>query len=85
VRWSGSSVGRCALERPRWLSRFSDFARLARGYRLGRVLLAGDAAHMHFPIGGQGLTTGILDVVNLCWKLAHVVRGTAPEDSARLL
>jgi 2-polyprenyl-6-methoxyphenol hydroxylase-like FAD-dependent oxidoreductase len=74
-------VGReVALERPRWLSRFSDFARLARGYRLGRVLLAGDAAHMHFPIGGQGLTAGILDVINLCWKLAHVVRGTAPAD-----
>lgn len=76
-------VGReIPLEEPRWLSRFSDFARLVRSYRLGRVLLAGDAAHVHFPIGGQGLTTGLLDAVNLGWKLAHVVRGAAP---ARLL
>lgn len=61
----------------RWLKRFSDFARLARGYRHGRVILVGDAAHSHFPIGGQGLSAGLLDAVNLGWKLAHEVHGTA--------
>ncbi|MFI8233828.1 FAD-dependent monooxygenase [Streptomyces sp. NPDC085900] len=61
----------------RWLSRFSDFSRLAACYRKGRVLLAGDAAHVHFPIGGQGLSTGVLDAVNLGWKLALAVRGEA--------
>ncbi|MBQ1099200.1 FAD-dependent monooxygenase [Streptomyces sp. b94] len=65
---------------PQWLSRFSDFSRLARSYRAGRVLLAGDAAHVHFPIGGQGLSTGLLDAVNLGWKLAFTVRGEAGED-----
>ncbi|MFE5602975.1 FAD-dependent monooxygenase [Streptomyces coelicoflavus] len=65
---------------PQWLSRFSDFSRLARSYRSGRVLLAGDAAHVHFPIGGQGLSTGLLDAVNLGWKLAFTVRGEAGED-----
>jgi 2-polyprenyl-6-methoxyphenol hydroxylase-like FAD-dependent oxidoreductase len=68
-----------SMAEPRWLSRFSDFARLARSYRAGRVLLAGDAAHVHFPIGGQGLSTGLLDVLNLSWKLALVVRGDAGE------
>lgn len=62
---------------PRWLSRFSDFSRLASSYRAGRVLLAGDAAHVHFPIGGQGLSTGLLDALNLGWKLALAVRGEA--------
>jgi monooxygenase len=72
------SAGRdIPLARPRWLSRFSDFSRLARTYRARRVLLAGDAAHVHFPIGGQGLTTRLLDAVNLCWKLAFTVRGEA--------
>ncbi|MFE3590600.1 FAD-dependent monooxygenase [Streptomyces niveus] len=66
-----------AMDAPRWLSRFSDFSRLARSYRSGRVLLAGDAAHVHFPIGGQGLSTGLLDAVNLGWKLALTVRGVA--------
>ncbi|MFF4542041.1 FAD-dependent monooxygenase [Streptomyces aureus] len=61
----------------RWLSRFSDFSRLASSFRMGRVLLAGDAAHVHFPIGGQGLSTGLLDAVNLGWKLALAVRGRA--------
>ncbi|MFJ8888243.1 FAD-dependent monooxygenase [Streptomyces sp. NPDC102402] len=65
------------MSAPRWLSRFSDYARLARGYREGRVLLAGDAAHLHFPIGGQGLSTGLLDALNLGWKLAATVRGSA--------
>ncbi|MDH6229352.1 FAD-dependent monooxygenase [Streptomyces sp. MJP52] len=67
------------MEQPRWLSRFSDFSLLARSYRAGRVLLAGDAAHLHFPIGGQGLSTGVLDAVNLGWKLAYAVRGPACE------
>ncbi|MGW2180414.1 FAD-dependent monooxygenase [Streptomyces sp. NPDC001732] len=62
---------------PRWLGRFSDFTRLARTYRAGRFFLAGDAAHVHFPIGGQGLSTGVLDALDLSWKLALVVRGAA--------
>ncbi|MFE1613048.1 FAD-dependent monooxygenase [Streptomyces sp. NEAU-PBA10] len=68
-----------AMETPRWLSRFSDYSRLVDSYRSGRVLLAGDAAHVHFPIGGQGLSTGLLDAVNLGWKLALTVRGLAGE------
>ncbi|MFG3142508.1 FAD-dependent monooxygenase [Streptomyces sp. NPDC048211] len=69
-----------AMSSPRWLSRFSDYARLARAYREKRVLLAGDAAHLHFPIGGQGLSTGLLDSLNLAWKLAATVRGSASES-----
>ncbi|MET9904918.1 FAD-dependent monooxygenase [Streptomyces sp. NPDC006446] len=69
-----------AMSEGRWLSRFSDFSRLARSFRKGRVLLAGDAAHVHFPIGGQGLSTGLLDAVNLGWKLASCVRGRAGES-----
>ncbi|MFF5337786.1 FAD-dependent monooxygenase [Streptomyces sp. NPDC013181] len=68
-----------AMHSPRWLSRFSDFARLARTFGQGRVFLVGDAAHVHFPIGGQGLSTGVLDALNLSWRLAHAVRGTAGE------
>ncbi|WP_309140735.1 FAD-dependent monooxygenase [Micromonospora sp. M51] len=64
---------------PRWLSRFGDAMRLADSYRVGRVLLAGDAAHIHPPIGGQGLNLGVQDAVNLGWKLAAQVRGWAPE------
>ncbi|MET8092265.1 rifampin monooxygenase [Micromonospora sp. NPDC005220] len=64
---------------PRWLSRFGDATRLADRYRVGRVLLAGDAAHIHPPIGGQGLNLGIQDAVNLGWKLAAQLRGWAPE------
>lgn len=60
-----------------WVSRFTDATRQAAAYRVGRVLLAGDAAHIHFPIGGQGLNTGIQDAVNLGWKLARVARGEA--------
>jgi hypothetical protein len=61
-------------------TRFTDNARQATTYRLGRVLLAGDAAHVHSPFGGQGLNLGILDSVNLGWKLAAVVRGRAPAE-----
>ena len=61
------------------ISRFTDMARQAASYRDRRVLLAGDAAHVHSPVGGQGLNTGVQDAVNLGWKLAQVVRGTSPE------
>jgi rifampicin monooxygenase len=64
---------------PRWLSRFGDATRLAERYRTGRVLLAGDAAHVHPPTGGQGLNLGLQDAVNLGWKLAAEVDGWAPE------
>jgi 2-polyprenyl-6-methoxyphenol hydroxylase-like FAD-dependent oxidoreductase len=63
-----------------YLSRFSDAARQAASYRKGRVLLAGDSAHVHSPAGGQGLNIGVHDAVNLGWKLAQVVRGTSPES-----
>jgi 2-polyprenyl-6-methoxyphenol hydroxylase-like FAD-dependent oxidoreductase len=64
---------------PRWLSRFGDATRLAERYRTGRVLLAGDAAHVHPPTGGQGLNLGVQDAFNLGWKLAAEVGGWAPE------
>ncbi|GAA2720808.1 rifampin monooxygenase [Cellulomonas aerilata] len=64
---------------PRWLSRFGDATRLAERYRVGRVLLAGDAAHVHPPLGGQGLNLGLQDAFNLGWKLAAAVDGWAPE------
>ena len=64
---------------PRWLSRFGDATRVAEHYRVGRVLLAGDAAHIHPPIGGQGLNLGIQDAFNLGWKLAAAVAGWAPD------
>lgn len=64
---------------PRWLSRFGDATRLAERYRAGRVLLAGDAAHIHPPTGGQGLNLGIQDSFNLGWKLAAELNGWAPE------
>ncbi|MFE3954341.1 rifampin monooxygenase [Nocardia sp. NPDC059091] len=64
---------------PRWLSRFGDATRLAERYRVGRVLLAGDAAHIHPPTGGQGLNLGVQDAFNLGWKLAAEIRGWAPE------
>ena len=66
---------------PSWISRFTDMTRQAASYREGRVLLAGDAAHVHPPHGGQGLNTGVQDAVNLGWKLAQVVKGTSPESS----
>ncbi len=63
---------------PTWISRFTDAARQAAEYRRGRVLVAGDAAHIHPPTGGQGIGLGLQDAVNLGWKLAQVVRGTSP-------
>jgi 2-polyprenyl-6-methoxyphenol hydroxylase-like FAD-dependent oxidoreductase len=65
---------------PTTISRFTDMARQAADYRKGRVLLAGDAAHVHSPVGGQGLNTGVQDAVNLGWKLAQVIKRTAPES-----
>ena len=64
---------------PTWISRFTDMARQAATYRDRRVLLAGDAAHVHSPVGGQGLNTGVQDAVNLGWKLAQVVKRTSNE------
>lgn len=68
------------IHSPTWISRFTDAARQAASYRKGRVLLAGDAAHVHAPDGGQGLQTGVQDAVNLGWKLAQVVKGTSPDN-----
>jgi 2-polyprenyl-6-methoxyphenol hydroxylase-like FAD-dependent oxidoreductase len=68
------------IHSPTWVSRFTDMARQAAAYRDRRVLLAGDAAHVHHPIGGQGLNTGVQDAVNLGWKLAQVVNRTSPES-----
>jgi 3-(3-hydroxy-phenyl)propionate hydroxylase len=62
------------------ISRFTDMTRQAAAYRAGRVLLAGDSAHVHYPAGGQGLSLGVQDAVNLGWKLAQVVNGTSPES-----
>jgi 3-(3-hydroxy-phenyl)propionate hydroxylase len=67
------------LRRASWISRFTDMTRQAAAYRLGRVLLAGDAAHIHPPQGGQGMQTGVQDAVNLGWKLAQVVKEISPE------
>ena len=68
------------IHSPTWITRFTDMTRQAAAYREGRVLLAGDAAHVHSPVGGQGLNTGVQDAVNLGWKLAQVVNRTAPES-----
>jgi 3-(3-hydroxy-phenyl)propionate hydroxylase len=68
------------IHSPTWISRFTDMARQAAAYRAGRVLLAGDSAHVHYPAGGQGLSLGVQDAVNLGWKLAQVVHGTSPES-----
>jgi flavin-dependent dehydrogenase len=68
------------IHSPTWITRFTDTTRQAAAYRRGRVLLAGDAAHVHSPVGGQGLNTGVQDAVNLGWKLAQVIHGTAPES-----
>jgi len=65
---------------PVWISRFTDATRQASAYRVGRVLLAGDSAHVHYPVGGQGLSLGVQDAVNLGWKLAQVVKGISPES-----
>ena len=74
--YAGTDFG---VHSPRWLSRFGDATRQAERYRVGRVLLAGDAAHVHPPMGGQGLNLGIQDAFNLGWKLAAEVAGWAPE------
>jgi 3-(3-hydroxy-phenyl)propionate hydroxylase len=68
------------IHSPSSISRFTDMARQAASYRKGRVLLAGDAAHVHYPVGGQGLNIGVQDAVNLGWKLAQVVKKTSPES-----
>ncbi len=68
------------MHSPIWISRFTDMTRQAAAYRERRVLLAGDAAHVHSPVGGQGLNTGVQDAVNLGWKLAQVVTGVSPES-----
>jgi 3-(3-hydroxy-phenyl)propionate hydroxylase len=73
----GTDFGVC---HPTWISRFTDATRQAAAYRSGRVLLAGDAAHIHSPAGGQGIGLGIQDAVNLGWKLAQVVTGTSSES-----
>ncbi len=74
--YAGTDFG---VHSPRWLSRFGDATRLVERYRTGRVLLAGDAAHIHPPVGGQGLNLGIQDAFNLGWKLAAEVNGWAPD------
>lgn len=68
------------LKNPAWISRFTDAARQAVSYRKGRVLLAGDAAHIHHSVGGQGLNLGVQDAVNLGWKLAQVVNRVSPDN-----
>jgi len=75
-RIAGGDFG---MAEPRWTSRFLSERRQAARYRAGRVFLAGDAAHVHSPLGGQGMNTGIQDAMNLGWKLAAAVHGTAPE------
>ena len=68
------------IHSPTWITRFTDMTRQAASYRDRRVLLVGDAAHVHSPVGGQGLNTGVQDAVNLGWKLAQVVKRTSPES-----
>jgi 3-(3-hydroxy-phenyl)propionate hydroxylase len=68
------------IHTPIWISRFTDMTRQAAAYRERRVLLIGDAAHIHYPAGGQGLSLGVQDAVNLGWKLAQVIDGTSPEN-----
>lgn len=68
------------IHSPTWISRFTDMTRQAAAYRDRRILLAGDAAHIHPPLGGQGLNIGVQDAVNLGWKLAQVVKRTSPES-----
>ncbi len=77
VRVFGTDFG---VHTPTWISRFTDMTRQAASYREGRVLLAGDSAHVHYPAGGQGISLGVQDAVNLGWKLAQVVKGTSPES-----
>ncbi|WNG40193.1 FAD-dependent oxidoreductase [Archangium violaceum] len=77
TRVCGSDLG---MRDPQWLSRFGNETRIAESYRSGRILLAGDAAHIHFPAGGQGLNVGLQDAMNLGWKLAGVLRDQAPQS-----
>ena len=77
IKVCGTDYG---VHSPTFISRFTDMARQAAVYRNGRVLLAGDAAHVHSPVGGQGLNTGVQDAVNLGWKLAQVVKRISPES-----
>ncbi|MEV5966959.1 rifampin monooxygenase [Kribbella sp. NPDC051952] len=74
--YAGTDFG---IHSPRWLSRFGNASRLAEQYRSGRVFLAGDSAHVHPPIGGQGLNLGVQDAFNLGWKLATTIDGSAPD------
>lgn len=74
--YAGTDFG---VHSPKWLTRFGDATRLAEHYRVGRVFLVGDAAHVHPPLGGQGLNLGLQDAFNLGWKLAAAVAGWAPE------
>jgi rifampicin monooxygenase len=74
--FAGTDFG---VHSPTWLSRFTDAARLAERYRVDRVMLAGDSAHVHAPLGGQGLNLGVQDAFNLGWKLAAEINGWAPE------
>ncbi len=73
----GSDLG---MHDPRWMGRFHSDERQVPGYRRGRVLLTGDAAHVHSPAGGQGMNVGLQDSANLAWKLAAVCRATAPDE-----
>jgi hypothetical protein len=77
IRVYGTDYG---VHSPAWITRFTDAARQAAAYRDRRVLVAGDAAHVHYPAGGQGLNLGVQDAVNLGWKLAQVVKGTSHES-----
>lgn len=77
IELAGTDFG---MHSPRWVSHYGDAARQADHYRVGRVFLAGDAAHIHYPAGGQGQNLGIQDAVNLGWKLGAVVRGEAAES-----
>lgn len=76
-RVAGQDFG---MQAPQWLSRFSNETRLAASYRKDRILLAGDAAHIHLPAGGQGMNVGMQDAMNLGWKLAGVVKARAPDS-----
>jgi 2-polyprenyl-6-methoxyphenol hydroxylase-like FAD-dependent oxidoreductase len=77
IRVYGTDYG---VHSPVWITRFTDAARQAETYRKGRILLAGDAAHVHYPAGGQGLNLGVQDAANLGWKLAQVIKGASPES-----
>src|SRR5437588_8175839 len=77
IRVDGKDYG---VHSPHWISSFTDMTRQAVAYRSGRVLVAGDAAHVHAPVGGQGLNIGVQDAVNLGWKLAQVVKETSPDS-----